>query len=65
MTRILSHLDMRPIRLNQPTISACDELPADAEPGTLIFDPKKQRVRLRVDGGWITMMCSGFTPDAE
>jgi hypothetical protein len=63
--RFHTHLDTRVARLDRPTIAACEELPTDAEPGTLIYDPRKQRVRLRVEGGWITMMCSGFTPDPE
>ena len=62
--RIMQHLDLTLVELTQPTISPVDEPPTDAAPGTLIFDPAKQRLRLRVEGGWVTLNASGFTPDA-
>ena len=67
--KMLANLDLTLVDLTLPTISPVEHLPTDAAPGTLIFDPIKQRLRLRVvvDGraGWLTINASGFTPDGE
>lgn len=61
--RFMQHLDLTLVELTQPTIAPSATLPTDAAPGTLIYDPELQRLRLRVDGGWVTLSASGFTPD--
>lgn len=67
--RVLGNLDLTLVGLGQPTILSVEDLPTDAEPGTLVFDTAKQRLRLRVivsgQPGWITINSSGFTPDPE
>ena len=62
--RFTQHLDLTLVELTQPTIATASVLPSEATPGTLIYDAEKQRLRLRVDGGWVTLNASGFTPDA-
>jgi hypothetical protein len=62
--RILTPIDMTPVALLNPTIGGCaDGLPADAASGTIVFDANRQRLRLRVEGGWVTLNASGFSPD--
>lgn len=67
--KMLANIDLTLVDLTLPTIGAVEQLPRDAAPGTLIFDPDKQRLRMRVvvDGrpGWLTINASGFTPDPE